>query len=118
MLVEDNSHVRDFAAELLNDLKCEVVAAENGSKALELATSEEFDLVFSDVVMPAMTGIELAEKIAAARPKLPVLLATGFSEHLAGLGSADFMVVAKPYDVTSLGRAISSLMAKDHAASQ
>jgi len=111
LLVEDNSNVRDFAAELLVDLNCEVVTAENGTKALELATSQEFDLVFSDVVMPAMTGLELAKQIAVKRPKLPVLLATGFSEHLAGIGRANFTVVAKPYDVTSLSRAISELMA-------
>ena len=116
LLVEDNGHVRDFAAELLNDLKCVVVAAENGSKALELATSQDFDLVFSDVVMPAMTGIELAEQIAVKRPNLPVLLATGFSEHLAGIGRAEFTVVAKPYDATSLGRAISALMVRRAAA--
>ena len=115
LLVEDNSHVRDFAAELLNDLKCEVVAAENGTAALELATSQDFDLVFSDVVMPAMTGIELAEQIAVKRPNLPVLLATGFSEHLAGIGRAEFTVVAKPYDATSLGRAISALMIRRRA---
>jgi PAS domain S-box-containing protein len=110
LLVEDNSHVRNFAAELLNDLKCNVVAAENGSKALELATSQEFDLVFSDVVMPAMTGVELAEQIAVTRPALPVLLATGYSEHLADIGSAEFTVVSKPYDATSLGSAISALI--------
>ena len=112
LLVEDNGHVRDFAAELLSDLKCEVVPAENGSRALELATTEDFDLVFSDVVMPSMTGIELAEQIAAKRPQLPVLLATGFSEHLAGIAGAHFTVVTKPYDATSLGKAISALVGR------
>lgn len=110
LLVEDNSHVRDFAAELLNDLECRVVAVEGGVEALELVTSDEFDLVFSDVVMPSMTGIELAERIADVRPDLPVLLATGYSEHLAGAGSCDFTVVSKPYDASSLGSSIASVL--------
>lgn len=117
LLVEDNNHVRNFAAELLADLNCEVVAAESGAKALELAHSVQFDIVFSDVVMPGMTGVELAERIAASRPELPVLLATGHSEHLATIGGAEFTVVVKPYNATSLGRAISSLVGQPPNAS-
>ena len=69
----------------------------------------EFDLVFTDVVMPDMSGIELADRLEELRPNLPVLLATGFSEALAG-GSNRFSVVSKPYDVGSLARAISDLL--------
>ena len=54
----------------------------------------------------------LAEQIAAKRPQLPVLLATGFSEHLAGIAGAHFTVVTKPYDATSLGKAISALVGR------
>jgi PAS domain S-box-containing protein len=109
LLVEDNLQVRDFAAELLEDLQCEVVTANNAAEALVALAGREFDLVFSDVVMPEMSGIELAERLEELRPELPVLLATGFSETLAG-GSSRFSVVSKPYDVSSLARAISDLL--------
>ena len=109
LLVEDNDRVREFAAELLGDLHCKVTTAEHGVEALELLEGGEFDLVFSDVVMPAMTGIELARKVAADRPALPVLLATGFSESLTGSQGAEFKIVSKPYDGGSLARAISEL---------
>jgi PAS domain S-box-containing protein len=84
LLVEDNLQVRDFAAELLEDLNCEVVTANNAAEALVALAGREFDLVFSDVVMPEMSGIDLAERLEELRPELPVLLATGFSETLAG----------------------------------
>ena len=109
LLVEDNVQVRDFAAELLEDLKCEVVTANNASEALVALAGREFDLVFTDVVMPEMSGIELADRLAELRPGLPVLLATGFSQNLAG-NNHRYSVVSKPYDVGSLARAISELL--------
>jgi PAS domain S-box-containing protein len=110
LLAEDNAQVRDFAVQLLRDLDCEVVAAEDGAEALEKALAEDFDLVFTDVVMPGLSGLQLAQRLEAARPDLPVLLATGFSEELRGEPSRRFAVAAKPYDATSLGKAIAALL--------
>lgn len=109
LLVEDNLQVRDFAAELLEDLHCEVVAANDAAQALDVLSSRSFDLVISDVVMPGMSGIDLAERIAADRPGLPVLLATGFSENIVG-GPVGFQVVSKPHDASSLAKAVSELL--------
>jgi PAS domain S-box-containing protein len=110
LLVEDNSHVRDFAAEMLEELDCEVVTAEDGESALELARSQPFDLAFTDVVMPGMSGLELARKIADERPDMPVLLATGYSSELLGDEAKRFLVVDKPYDAGALARAISAAL--------
>jgi PAS domain S-box-containing protein len=110
LLVEDNEQVRDFACDLLRDLRCEVEDAENGEQALGKARRQDFDLLFSDVVMPGMSGIELADKIQEERPGLPVLLATGYSAELVGDHSGRFAVVTKPYDATTLAGAISSAL--------
>jgi PAS domain S-box-containing protein len=115
LLVEDNLQVRDFAADLLEDLQCEVVTANDAAQALEELKSRSFDVVFSDVVMPGMSGLELADTIGRDYPGLPVLLATGFSENLAG-NPFGYSVVAKPYAAGSLGRAISELLGQDHRA--
>ena len=112
LLVEDNLQVRDFAAELLEDMQCEVVTAQDGAAALDALDSHEFDLVFSDVVMPGMNGVDLAEQIRARTPELPVLLATGFAGSLHEQASGRFEVVSKPYDATALGWAISGALAK------
>ena len=110
LLVEDNEQVRDFAAELLQDLKCEVTTAAEGGEAVELLKSKSFDLVFSDVVMPGMGGVELARKIGAELPKMPVLLATGYSPEFLRHGPGPFAVLTKPYDATTLAKAIAELL--------
>jgi PAS domain S-box-containing protein len=110
LLVEDNDQVRDFAAELLEDLRCEVTTAADGAEAIELLRSQDFDLVFSDVVMPGVGGLELAQQIEAERPDMPVLLATGYSDELLSGDAKNFTVVTKPYDATALAQAISSVL--------
>ena len=90
LLVEDNSQVRDFAAALLEDLHCEVTTAEEGAEAISLLRSQKFDLVFSDVIMPGMGGLELAQQIEAERPDMPVLLATGYSDELLSSDAEEF----------------------------
>ncbi|MCL6683377.1 hybrid sensor histidine kinase/response regulator [Sphingomonas alba] len=108
LLVEDNLQVREFAAELLKDLRCEVHACESGDEALEKALAQDFDLVFSDIVMPGLSGLQLAQAIEKARPNLPILLATGYSDELVGKHSNHWAVVAKPYDGTTLAAAIAA----------
>jgi PAS domain S-box-containing protein len=110
LLVEDNLQVRDFAAALLEDLRCKVVTANDGLQALELLAGKSFDLVFSDVLMPGMSGIELARRIEGERPELAVLLATGFAGNVAGHADVDFKVVKKPYDAGSLAQGIASIL--------
>ncbi len=109
LLVEDNVQVRDFAADLLEDLGCQVVTATDASSALKALEGGAFDLVFSDVVMPGLSGVELGEKIRSYWPKLPVLLATGFAGTLDG-GPGRFAMVSKPYDASSLREAIADLL--------
>ena len=110
LLVEDNMQVREFAADLLRDLHCEVVEAADGSEALDKVRAGSFDLVFSDVVMPGLSGLQLADKLGEDQPELPVLLATGYSQELQSDQSRRFAVVAKPYDATMLARAMAAVL--------
>lgn len=109
MLVEDNEMVRAFAAELLQDLGCQVTSAESGEQALALLESALPELVLSDVVMPGISGIELARQIRVSHPHLPILLATGYSEEIVGTGS-EFYVLAKPYSSQALVAAMSEVL--------
>jgi len=115
LLVEDNRPVREFAQELLVDLGCEVVSAGGAREALEALESGTFDLVFTDVVMPETSGVELAWTIRRQKPDLPVLLATGYSEELLKTDH-DFLVLAKPYDGKSLVEAMAAALAGNEAA--
>ncbi|WP_404478726.1 response regulator [Novosphingobium sp. BL-52-GroH] len=111
LLVEDNEQVLDFAEQLLVDLGLDVVTAHNGVEALAIAQEQDFDLVFSDVVMPGLSGIDLARQLRIRAPETPVLLATGYSEQMVGEGTAQFAVLSKPYGAETLTSAIHSLLA-------
>jgi CheY-like chemotaxis protein len=108
LVVEDNAEVGMFATEALGELGYHTVLAMDASKALaELATDAgRFDIVFSDVMMPGMSGIELGQEIGRLYPKLPVVLTSGYSEVLAQSGTHGFELVHKPYSIDTLSRAL------------
>jgi CheY-like chemotaxis protein len=106
LVVEDNADVGAFATQLLAELGHETKLAPNGREALDMIEADEtgFDLVFSDVVMPGMTGIELARVLRERRPDLRVVLTSGYSHVLAQEGRHGFELLHKPYSVESLTR--------------
>jgi PAS domain S-box-containing protein len=106
LLVEDNDHVRDFAEHLLADLGYRVLAAASAEEALALLDRESVDILFSDVVMPETSGVELARIARARWPELPVVLATGYSDEVVGGAAADFEVLSKPYGAESVSEAL------------
>ncbi len=110
LLVEDSEHVRYFAHQLLTDLGCEVIEAADADEALSRLEERNFDLVFSDIVMPGKTGLELAEHIRSIQPELPVLLASGYSsKQFIPLDQRRFPILRKPYDYEALATAIAQL---------
>ena len=108
LLVEDNEQVREFADNLLRDLHYEVIGAGSADEALEVIGRERIDILFSDVVMPGRSGIELARLAREELPHLPVLLATGYSEEVTGGGAAKFAILRKPYGAEALAAALSA----------
>jgi signal transduction histidine kinase/CheY-like chemotaxis protein len=110
LVVEDNEDVGQFAETLLTELGHSVTLATSGEDALELTRSRDFDVVFSDVVMPGMGGLRLAEQLAHEKPDLPVILATGFSQEIAQSGSGGRPVILKPYRLATLSQALSDAM--------
>ncbi|HEX8527982.1 PAS domain S-box protein [Allosphingosinicella sp.] len=106
LLVEDNDHVRDFAEHLLADLGYEVLSAASGEEALALLEKERVDVVFSDVVMPELSGLGLARIVAERYPGLPVVLATGYSEEIVEGAAGELEILSKPYGAETLGAAL------------
>jgi CheY-like chemotaxis protein/anti-sigma regulatory factor (Ser/Thr protein kinase) len=114
LLVEDNDGVRDFAHEMLRDAGCDVIVASNASEALAKLESEPVDLLLSDIVMPMQSGIELANQVREARPELPIVLMTGYSDELAN--GVDYPVIAKPFTPTQLRSVIETTLAQHSVA--
>lgn len=107
LLVEDNPQVQAFGAELLQDLGCEVRCASCGEEALQALSDQLPDAVLTDIVMPGMSGIDLAGHIREAHPNVPVILATGYSEQ-AAKGIRSLPIVLKPYSGRDLATAINA----------
>jgi len=111
LLVEDSEHVRYFARQLLEDLGCKVVEASDGQDALLVLQEREFDLVFSDIVMPGMSGLELATQIRLSHGELPVLLASGYSsKQFIPINERKFPILRKPYKLETLAAGINQLI--------
>ncbi|WP_204165392.1 PAS domain-containing protein [Methylobacterium sp. 17Sr1-1] len=106
LVVEDNLEVGRFATQILEDLGYATTWAVNAEDALEKLGPDGagFDVVFSDVVMPGMGGIELARLLARRLPRLPVVLASGYSHVLAQDGAHGFDLLHKPYSAEQVSR--------------
>ena len=111
LIAEDDPVVAELAIALVTELGYEAVAVSSGRDALaRLACDAKFDLLFADVIMPGgMTGVELARKVRERRPELPVLLTTGYSESTSP-ETAEFPLLAKPYDFAALERTLKGLV--------
>jgi PAS domain S-box-containing protein len=110
LLVEDNAEVRAVTARRLRHLGYRVIEAESGARAIEILNAgRKIDLVFSDVVMPGMSGFELAHWLASHQPSVPVLLASGFAEDVARAGeppASGLEILRKPYSGAELAQAL------------
>jgi PAS domain S-box-containing protein len=108
LVVEDNVDVGTFATQTLAELGYVTTWATNAKEALiELAKAPgAFDVVFSDVVMPGMNGIDLGHEIRRLYHDLPVVLASGYSHVLAQNGTYGFELLHKPYSVEQLSRTL------------
>lgn len=108
LVVEDNIELANFAADGLTELGYTITLVDNATDALaELALdADRFDVVFSDVVMPGMTGLDLAQAIRDRGIGVPVVLTTGYSQALSQEGAAGFDLVQKPYSIEELSRVL------------
>jgi PAS domain S-box-containing protein len=109
LLVEDNPDVASVSTSLLEQLGYTVRRVPDADTALRDVELHNFDLVFSDVVMPGkIDGLTLARRLREIRPDLPILLATGYSDAAAGV-RGDFPILRKPYEIHQLSQAIAQL---------
>jgi two-component system cell cycle sensor histidine kinase/response regulator CckA len=107
LLVEDDRILREFTVNVLRQNGYTVLEAENAEQALELYTREKgmFALLFSDVVLPNRSGVELAGDLLDRDPKLPVLLSSGYMDQKAQgeiIEEKGYEFIQKPYDLKDL----------------
>ncbi len=113
LLVEDDEPIREAAEELLQDMGHQVVAVKSGEEAREALKAERFDLLFTDVSLPGLSGIELARHAVRQHPGLRVIIASGYgglaAEGEEGVEGA--VLLPKPYDLSRIERALEQAVA-------
>ena len=114
LMVEDDQRVRRATTEALEELGHKVLACANGPTALEVLDERpDVDLLLSDIVMPEMTGPELAGHVKERLPELPIVFVTGYardaidSEQLSG-----HAILRKPFTVAALANAVDSAVSQ------
>jgi two-component system cell cycle sensor histidine kinase/response regulator CckA len=111
LLAEDEADVREIAKQFLESGGYQVIEAKDGAEAIKLAHTAQvkFDLLVTDMVMPGMTGQELAVRLQKEKPGLCVIFMSGYSEHAATeMANADPAVrlLTKPFSRGALLRAV------------
>jgi two-component system cell cycle response regulator CpdR len=104
LLAEDDDSMRIYLSRALERVGYSVAAVGNGVAAIPLLESEPFDLLLTDIVMPEMDGIELAQKAAEIAPDIRVMFITGFAAVAlkAGRKTPEAKVLSKPFHLKDL----------------
>ncbi len=104
LLAEDDTVMREYLTRALERSGYAVTAVDRGTAAIPLLQAERFDLLLTDIVMPEMDGIELAQKAAEMCPDLRVMFITGFAAVTlkAGKTMPQARVLSKPFHLRDL----------------
>jgi CheY-like chemotaxis protein len=106
LLVDDDDLIRRYASEVLTNAGYDVVSVGDAETALVTIENGRFDLLVSDVVLPGMSGFELASTVEQRWPAMALLLMTGFfGTDTRGTDLADVEVLSKPFSIDALRRA-------------
>ncbi len=112
LYVEDNAMVREITLELLEQEQRHIVASETAEDALREFKQQPFDIVITDVSLPAMSGLDLARNILSIRPTMPIIVATGYGLDLSqGKWTPNVRAIAKPFDGPQIEALIAELCA-------
>lgn len=117
LLAEDSEPLRSMARDYLESIGYSVLEAASGQDALQRATefSGTIDLLLTDVVMPGMSGPELAHQIASLRPEVKVIFTSGYTDDAItrqGILDATVAFIQKPYRPKALSRKIREVLSE------
>jgi len=104
LLAEDDRVMREYLTRALERSGYSVAAVDRGTAAIPLLEDERFDLLLTDIVMPEMDGIELAQKASEMVPDLRVMFITGFAAVTlkAGKSMPQARILSKPFHLRDL----------------
>ncbi len=107
LIAEDEADVRDLIVSFLESRGHHLLVAANGAAALEMARAFDgaIDVLLTDVVMPVMSGVDLARHLQRERPDMDIVFMSGYAPKLAELragGCSSSAFLAKPFSLKAL----------------
>jgi CheY-like chemotaxis protein len=109
LVVEDNPDSRDLLCEMLAMLGYETQAAASAEEAMELLDKTPFDVLFVDINLPGMSGIELAKMAVNKAPDLKIIFASGYGFLVTDKTDFRFALLPKPYTLAQVQQAIKAV---------
>lgn len=97
LYVEDNERIAEVTSMMLEDLGVEIICAASAEEALRIADRSDvpFDMVLTDVVMPGLSGVQLAMRLQRRWPEMPVVLTSGYGDDL--VAGRQYELLNKPF---------------------
>jgi signal transduction histidine kinase/ActR/RegA family two-component response regulator len=118
LVVDDEEHVRDLLADIVEAEGCEALRCASGDEAVALFEPGQFDAVFTDIGMPGMSGWELARAVRARDAAIPLAIITGWGEAVGSdqreAAQVDW-VVTKPFSMSRIAEIVGEVAQRKHA---
>lgn len=109
LVVEDNPDAQYLVCEMLRTFGHKVDAVARAEEALLRLRQEQFDVLFSDVSLPGMSGVDLARQALKEQPALRIVFASGYSQNLTSQLDFPAVSIQKPYDIEQLQQALAGV---------
>lgn len=119
LLAEDDEAVRTFVTRALTHRGHSVVAVHDGQAAIQALEAQTFDLMLTDIVMPGLDGLALAETAGKINPKMTVLMMTGFAaarDRVTQSQRTVVDVITKPFSLSQICSAVDAALANQKPA--
>ena len=116
LVIDDDDAVRSAFRLALDDVNADIVTSESGERGLHVAGSDGVDLIFLDLKMPGMDGVDTLKQLRANGCVAPIFVVTGFAEEfMARLRSAaeqglDFEVMRKPLERNDIRSVVTAVL--------
>jgi CheY-like chemotaxis protein len=115
LIIDDTRVIRDFLTEVLTDYGYEVENARDGREGLEKVVSGRFDLVFCDVHMPNLNGLQTIKAILKEFPEMPIVMTDSFPGRLAeeARAAGALTCLSKPFSLDDLKATVNRILNKE-----
>ena len=112
LIIDDTPVIRDFLTEVMTDAGFEVDIAINGRVGCEKAISDDYTMIFCDVHMPVMNGLEAIKKIKQAKPEMPIVMTDSFPDKMAeqATQAGAICCLAKPFALEEVRATINRII--------